>query len=455
MSGAGSDELAADVLARLLAEHPGLGAALALHAGGRTRTVVAGTANMRAGWPVTPDTVFQLGSVSKIYTAVALLQLVAPGLVDLDAAVARWVPEWQGALADERCAAITPRHLLCHTSGLQSQHFEPYGRGDGALGRLAAALATDTLVHPPGRLFSYSNTGYSVAGRLLQVVTGLSWDDCIARFVCAPLSLRSTVTLPEDVLLHPAAAGSRRDPDGRPAPVGTWYGSRALTPSGGVSATAAELVTVALAATGGDGAGALDLGAELTAEMLAPQVGVLRAGTQAWGLGWTLFATDDGTPLVGHNGDTPGQAAFLRVAPDRAVALALLVNRQLGRADVEPLLEPLLEDVAGVRPQREAPVAQVAGIDAAPLLGTFAQDRYEVVVEPSADQPGRLTLATRQWGRSTLDWFGRSEIRRALPARVEGPDSIVADGQRWWFLEPGEGGRYAYVTNGHLAFPRR
>lgn len=452
-------------LERALDEHGIPGASLAVAAGDRRETVVRGVANRRAGWPVTPDTVFQLGSVAKIHTALLVLRLAERGDVDLDAPAAGYVPEWRGDLRDPGTAAITVRQLLCHTAGLQSQHFEHYGRGDGALARLVAVLRADELVHPPGLLFSYSNTGYAVAGRIVEAVTGASWHEAVRRCIAEPLGLAGTVTLPEEVLLHPAATGSRGDGRGRLVETGRWYGSDALTPSGGVSCPPGDLVTLALDATAPGGSRALGLVEAVAGDMLSAQVEVLTPGTGAWGLGWTLFETEDGSRLVGHNGDTPGQAAALRVLPDRRVAVALLVNRQVGAAATEPVVHHVLEAVAGVRavPRDTAPAPGPRdGGPALPgaLLGTYGQDRFEVEVAAGGRAGGELTLSVHRWGPAVLDWFGEPERHERQAATVAGPGEVLAGGRRWWFLDA-EGHRVrggdlaAYVTNGHLAFPRR
>ena len=139
--------------------------------------------------------------------------------IDLDEPVRRYLPNFQ--VADDAVSeAVTIRHLLTHTSGIDGDHFADTGRGDGALRRYVETCAELPQVHPLGATMSYCNTGYTVLGRMLEVVTDTVWDDLLRTRLIQPLELTHTVTLPEDVLRFRAAIGHIQPPgqELRPAP---------------------------------------------------------------------------------------------------------------------------------------------------------------------------------------------------------------------------------------------
>src|ERR687895_340799 len=99
------------------------------------------------------------------------------------------------------------RHLPTHTSGIDGDVFTDAGRGDDCLEKYVDALSEVKQIHPIGATFSYCNSGFALMGRVIEKLTGLSWDDALRDRLFTPLGLKHTVTLPEEALLHRAAAG--------------------------------------------------------------------------------------------------------------------------------------------------------------------------------------------------------------------------------------------------------
>ena len=144
-----------DALAR---QHGVPGAALAIGFGGELLDFATGVINVNTGVATTPDSVFQIGSNTKLFTTTLIMQLVDAGDIELDQPVRRYLADF--ALANRAAAdQITVRQLLTHTSGIQGDYFKGFGRGDEAIERLVASLVDIDLVHPPGELWSYCNTG--------------------------------------------------------------------------------------------------------------------------------------------------------------------------------------------------------------------------------------------------------------------------------------------------------
>ncbi len=172
--------------------------------------------------PVDEKTLFSLGSVSKTFTATALMRLVAEGKVDLDAPVRRYVPELK--LADERTAAqITVLNLLNHTAGLDWNLIDD-GEGDRSLAGLVAKLPQLPLIAPPGVRASYSQAGYNLAGRIIEKVTGLSFEQAMASLLLEPVGLADTVYGLSEVMVRKFAVGHNRGEDGEMHPARPWAG---------------------------------------------------------------------------------------------------------------------------------------------------------------------------------------------------------------------------------------
>ena len=175
----------------------------------------AGALGKATGVEVTADSLFQIGSITKVWTATLVMQLADDRLLRLDAPVAEQLPGF--AVADpEVTRSVTPRHLLTHTSGIDGDVFNDTGRGDDCLERYVAELSSVEQIHPLGATWSYCNSGFGVLGRLVEHLTGTTWDRALRDRLIEPLGLTHTVTLPEEVLLHRVAVGHVGDPDEDP-----------------------------------------------------------------------------------------------------------------------------------------------------------------------------------------------------------------------------------------------
>ncbi|WP_422771285.1 serine hydrolase [Plantactinospora sp. WMMC1484] len=353
--------------------------------------VCTGVLDTASGRPVTPRALFQIGSITKVWTATVIMQLADEGRLKLDAPVLDVLPELR--LADPDVAArVTTRHLLTHTSGIDGDVFTDTGRGDDCLRRYVELLAEQTQNHPLGATWSYCNAGYTVLGRMIEEITGQSWDEAVRERLCTPLGLTATATLPEEVLLHPAASGHvEHEGDLVAAPV--WHLPRSLGPAGVISANAADVLAFArMHLTGGLGPdGARVLGTESAAAMAAHHAELpdkLSLG-DSWGLGWIRFGWD-GHRLVGHDGNTIGQAAFLRLLPEQGLAITLLTNRESARDLHQDLFAELFAELAGVRmPAPVTPPAEPVPVDITPYVGTYERASVRIeVLAGDADETG-------------------------------------------------------------------
>jgi CubicO group peptidase (beta-lactamase class C family) len=143
--------------------------------------------------PMRADTIFDVASLTKLFTATVVLTLIQDGVLDLADKVTRWLPEFGHD-------AVTLRHLLTHTSGLPA-HLNLWERPDPR-----AAIFTAPLAGPPGAVFDYSCLGYITAGWVAEVASGQALHDLVTERICTPLGLRDTGYLPEPELLPRIAA---------------------------------------------------------------------------------------------------------------------------------------------------------------------------------------------------------------------------------------------------------
>jgi CubicO group peptidase (beta-lactamase class C family) len=231
-------------LAELAARYRVPGATLGILSDGSITTTGTGVLSKATRVEVTPDSLFQIGSITKVWTATLVMQLVDEGLLDLDAPVAEVLPGFRVADLDVT-RSMTTRHLVTHTSGIDGDVFSDTGRGDDCIERYVAGMAELAQNHPLGATWSYCNSGYVLAGRLVEHLTGTTWDAALRERLARPLGLTRTVTLPEDALLHRTAVGHVGEPDDDPVPATSWALSRSMGPAGMVTASVEDVLSLA------------------------------------------------------------------------------------------------------------------------------------------------------------------------------------------------------------------
>jgi CubicO group peptidase (beta-lactamase class C family) len=374
------------------------GAALGIWADDREILVAAGELNSATRVPVTADSLFQVGSITKIWTATMIMQLADEGQLSLDTTVAEVLPDARLGAGDVG-GQVTIRNLLTHTSGLDGDVFTDTGRGDDCVERYIGLLAETPSVFSPGAAYSYCNSGFVVLGRIIEVLDGQSWDESLRERLISPLALTRTVTLPEEAILHRAAVGHRRGG----TPVDVWNLPRGVGPAGLISAAAGDLLTFArlhldggVTADGKRVVSEASVAAMQTAGAVIPE---FSAPGAAVGLGWRLSCWRDRT-IIGHDGDTIGQSAYLRIDPEARVAACLLTNATESEALYRQIFNEVFGSLTGVTmpaPPRPEATGSLAG--RAPDPGQHA-GRYERVsrrFDVSA-RDGRLRMVTTMTG---------------------------------------------------------
>lgn len=303
------------------------GVAIGVWVDGQEVYACQGVTSMENPLPVDKDTLFVLGSVTKTFTATTLMRLVAEGKVKLDAPVRQYVPELK--LADEQSAKkITVLNLLNHTSGLDWRVDVDSGEGDDALAREVAKLAGLKLIAPPGTRASYSQAGFDLIGRIIEKVTGKTYEQAVASLIFEPLELSHSLFARDDVMTRRFAVGHNPDGNGKLSVARPWRHWRSNNPGGGLASSVADQLRWARFHLG-DGHsqnGARVLPAEVLHRMQEQTV-ALRGSSlgDAFGICWFLREVD-GVRTIGHGGSANGQFAELLIVPERNFAVVSLSN---------------------------------------------------------------------------------------------------------------------------------
>ncbi|MCW2529766.1 MAG: beta-lactamase [Pseudonocardiales bacterium] len=372
----------------LTARHDVPGATLGIlrvSAGGPDERIRAasGVLNRVDNVVATPESLFQIGSITKVWTTTLVMQLLDEGRIELDAPLIEILPELRLA-NPEATAKVTMRNLLTHTSGIDGDVFIDTGRGDDCLEKYVDQLAEVPLNHPLGATWSYSNAAFALAGRAIEAITGQSWDRVLRERIIKPLGLKQTVTLAEDAIRHPMAIGHLRYDQRGLMPARQWMLPRSAGPAGLVASTVDDVLSFArLHLAGGVTTnGCRLLSAESARAMTDNHAQLPDTHTygDSWGLGWSRYDWD-GHRLIGHDGGTIGQAAFLRILPEAGLAAVLLTNGGNAGDLFRDLFDEIFGALAGITmPRPLQPSPEAVAVDVGRIAGRYERASQSIDV---------------------------------------------------------------------------
>ena len=358
------------------------------------RVATFGYADLASERPILPGTMFEIGSIGKSFTNVALLQLRDEGRIDLQAPVSRYLT-WFEVQSDY--GPITTHHLMTHTSGLAS------GTDIATHGLYESwALRDSRTGTPPGEYFRYSNIGYKTLGFLLEEVDGRPYQESIQARVLDPLGMRESHPVIGFETRKREAVGYRSFYDDRPEHPGHGLVPALWTEYGvgdGCQASTAEDMTIYLRMLMNGGSGPAGRLMSEDSFRLTTQRAI---ATQQWGgayYGYGLTLADvDGHAYLGHGGSTTGFVAAMVADLDDGIGAVVLVNGYVESYSAIGMAMHILRLLrAGLRQQEMPPPPPVADPElisnAADYAGSFSADG------------GRLVFAA-QGERLTLQWRG-------------------------------------------------
>ncbi len=328
-----------------------------------------GSARLEPESAATDDTQFMIGSITKTFTAVLVLQLRDEGRLTLDDPIGRWLPQ-------SRHAAVTVRQLLAHSSGLQREPVGHLWESLDAPGsdELVAGLESAERLLPPHFVFHYSNLAFGLLGQVIERLDGRGWEESVVARVLTPLRMTRTGLRPEGG----RAVGYQVDPFAGTVTEEPLFDLRATAPLGGLWSSLTDLLRYAAFVADPDPA---VLAPETLDEMCRPLVMVDPAGwTAAYGLGFGMARRGERV-FVGHGGAMPGFLSGLRVSRRDKVGVVAFANTTAG-ADPVALAGELLELVLMEEPSLPATwVPEAPRPELAALLGSWWSEGEELVLE--------------------------------------------------------------------------
>lgn len=370
---------------------PGVGVGV-LHAG-QELTAGFGVTNINHPLPVDGDTLFQIGSTTKTYTATVAMQLVEAGKLDLDVPIRTYLPDFR--MADEQAAAgATLRHLFTHCAGWVGDFFINTGRGEDALQRYAERMVEVPQEFPLGEGWAYNNASFSLAGLIIQEVSGKAYEQVVREMLLEPLGMEMSFFFPEEVIVHRTVAGHHTPEEGEAKVLQPWALNRSAFPAGAIVANAKDQLRYARFHLGdgttSDGKRLLST-AGLRAMQETQRKGVSLADEV--GISWLIHHMG-GLRTVGHGGATTGQFSAFEMVPSHDFALVLTTNGSRGRLFNSAMIKRALEVFLDVK----IPAPQVVKLDEAALAVYPGEYRAALSDLTITVQDGGLVLAAQPKG---------------------------------------------------------
>jgi CubicO group peptidase (beta-lactamase class C family) len=293
----------------------------------------------------TPETVYQIGSITKVINAFAVMQLVEQGRMDLDLPITDYLPEFCMRTRWPQAAPITPRALLCHHAGLPTYLLKGFF-SDRSLTELLHDLQDEHLAFEPHSVFNYSNLGSDLLGLAVERLAGLPYAEAVQRQLLEPLDMRHTGFAPDGTSGARLARGYVHDTPVKPTPVRD-------VPAGGLYSNVLDLARfMRCVFAGGTLDGVRVLGENAVRATFEPQYpGQPLDFGQRFGLGWML----SGLPIEGgglqawHNGGTKAFLSQLALLPERKLGVVVLANADTAGSLVYDAAEEALRLALDVR----------------------------------------------------------------------------------------------------------
>lgn len=394
-----TDELG-EVLAAVVDARGRPGAVAGVWVDGEAHVAAHGVASVETGVALTPDHLFQVGSVTKTFTSAAVALLVEEGSVAYDDPVARHLPELAAALAPGvDLEAITVEHLLSHRSGFDGDHILTHPDSPDL-----AVLAAARHLFAPGEGYSYSNAAFSLAGALVAAVTGQAYEDVVRRRLLRPLGLVGACFTADEAITRPVALPHwplgedtilLRGAGWQPG----WELSALDRAAGGLVATVPHLLRWGrFQLDGRADDGSVVLPPEALARLHTPVVETDQVGST--GLDWEV-TEHDGVTVIGHGGLTVGYSTTFGTVPSQGVVVAVVnhagdgvLNRDVRRW--------VLERTCGIVVRDPEPDPDAVDEDTVARIEGRYLDAFGIRTVVAGDAPGTVRMTTE--ARPDVGW---------------------------------------------------
>ncbi|HUM69603.1 MAG TPA: serine hydrolase [Chloroflexota bacterium] len=291
-----------------------------------------GYADVARQRPATPDTLYRIASITKLFTAVAIMQLRDQGKLQLDDPVAKYLPwfSMQNSYAD--APVITIRHLLTHTAGLPREAPFPYWTDSQfpTLAQIQESVGQQATAVPPETRFKYSNLGLSLAGAIVTQVANQPYEAYVQQHILRPLGMSSTFVETVDPQHERLAAGyGRRLPGKLQREIMPFTDCQGITPAANMATTVADLARFAIFHLGDGTAGETRLLRQSTLREMQRVHWLAPDWQSGYGLGFSITRQTNKT-FIGHGGAVLGYRTQLRLCPAEGTAVIVLTNADDG-----------------------------------------------------------------------------------------------------------------------------
>lgn len=343
----------------------------------KKRTAGFGVTNINHPLPVNSETLFQIGSITKTFTATAIMRLVEMGKLDLDATVQTYIPNFK--VVDEVATSNTTiRHLLTHVSGWVGDFFDDTGSGNDALACYVANMANLEQLAPLNTTWSYNNAGFCTAGYIIEKVTGKDYESVIHEFILNPLGLKNTYFNPTDVMLHRFVVGHHIKKTNTEV-AQPWSLPRSAYPTGGIICNIYDLLQYASfqlsnGTVNNGNSTTTVLSPQSMLQMQSPQF--KKRNNETIGLSWWINDTYK-NHLISHKGGTMGQLSLLALIPDHKFAIAIFTNADSGDILIEKVKQWVLKEYLDFEIPRPIPI-ETTPLELATYVGRYCRPASEI-----------------------------------------------------------------------------
>jgi len=388
-----------------------------------------GVADIETGQPVAPDTLFRVGSTSKVFTAITLVSLAEEGKVDLSKPIGYYIPNLSTNLSK-----VTASQLLSHTAGFKDAA-PSYGLHDESeLARCMLSLNDSILFAEPGEVFSYSNIGFGMVGYLVEKIGKKTYADQIDERIFRPLGMNRTTFKPTLAMTYPLSQGHSVNANGTSV-VRPYSDNAGFWPSGFVFSSVNDMAHLAIALmNNGSLEGRQVISPKVIEEMSKPRAEMASAyenGSYGYGL---MIYDRLGQKVVGHDGAIEGFTSNFMMVPEHKFALIILANaddRHFPNSTEKAfrLMLPLKEKAAPVPPtvnqsetagyvgnysgikvlEKEGKLFMSAGVEV-PLVQT-AKDRFDMIL-PGSTSPQLIGFIRDRKGEVKYLSFGLRSLKK-------------------------------------------
>lgn len=441
----------------LAAKHRVPGVVCAIWDAGRVSTAATGIANLNTGVPMTVDTAYLTGSITKVVLSTIIMTVVEEGLLDLDSPLVSYAPDVQFGADVDVAQSLTLRNVMNHSSGVDTADlFAPARPYPDGIYDYLAPMAQAAKLTDPGIVSSYNNIGWIGAEMVLRNVTGQTFHELVRHRIIEPLGMTRTVTSVSEAILNRVAVGSFLMAGGEHRPTSQFmypdsWAAPGTTPITTVRDTLAFLLMHLRGGVSADGVPLLTLAS--VEAMQTPTSPDPTGPGSGFGLGWR-YVEGGGRRIFSHGGGSPGGTAHALISPADDFAMVAFVNSDVGMTTVHRDLIDL------ALPHGPSPLAAPAGtarddVDLRPFVGRYRRAgevldiavddaRLSVRIAPVEDE-----MVGAMATKSDVPEFGVVPTGESslLPADERFPGGVT----ELTFYEPGPAGYGLVYFGGRLS----